>query len=565
MPIHRSALNDVDLDSVLCLLSLGARRYSTGALHSLAQWQRRSGRSIVFISLDRQEATNEHVLGHYKKDQKISSELVSSVDWPGPVTLISSREIFFSDLPLKELEIRIFERYRTELGFKKTVLQGVYRSLHPIFKRLSVKNQRDPFVDALAPYLLSEAALLTRLYEIGFRTEVGFHERGLIFDRLAEDGWGFPQLELLSVGEQGKMELVLDKVQVDIPNSRRSVGPISASVSGGQILAIVGPNGSGKSSLLRTIAGHVNHRAGSIFIANCNVGSKSPFDRKVSSVFQDSGLIQTLTTNGNISMGIGAAKLRGVKPLDARSLLEAFGLARISQTRADKISGGERQIVSVVRAMASGAACILLDEPTASLDAPRRRLLASILREFVAENSVACVLVSHDVEFVFSLADKILCLGADGSQRSFSDAGSLSNGGFGIVSSELLGAPNVFNITSESDGVRLDDWVKIAGLTPKPDAVGVRFPLKALTVTSIGGNAESWAPRSRRPFIVGTLLMRRFRPGTDQVILEPACISAAGVKIGRARMISMPEGATKSLPSMKVVIEIDEDQVVWLS
>lgn len=159
-------------------------------------------------------------------------------------------------------------------------------------------------------------------------------------------------------------------------------------------VALVGPSGSGKTTILSLLAGVEVPDSGSLeFTENGIVVPRPSFSWLV----QSSPLLTRRTVHENVLLG---ALSRG-KTLQASvvaSLLTKLGIESLSDTPVRKLSGGERQRVTIARALAAGDKLILADEPTASLDGPRRDAVTEIL--IAAANAGALVIIAthdHDV------------------------------------------------------------------------------------------------------------------------------------------------------------------------
>jgi len=189
-----------------------------------------------------------------------------------------------------------------------------------------------------------------------------------------------------------------------------------ASLSGfaGSVLVVVGDNGAGKSTLIKIISGVHRPDAGEIRIAGNPVVLRSAADARqagVATVFQDLALVEVLDVSTN--MFLGQFPRRGWfvdrKAMDAesRAFLDELKVTISSvKTEVGMLSGGQRQIIAVARAMRTGAQIVLLDEPTAALGVRETAHAVGLIRELRDRgNTVICV--SHDLNFVFDVADRV--------------------------------------------------------------------------------------------------------------------------------------------------------------
>jgi ABC-type Fe3+/spermidine/putrescine transport system ATPase subunit len=204
--------------------------------------------------------------------------------------------------------------------------------------------------------------------------------------------------------------LILDSI-------RKSWGDFSLDVSfsaqEGEFLCILGPSGAGKSSLLRIIAGLEAPEAGRLSIGGRDAGDLPPEKRGVGMVFQDLALFPHYSVGGNVAYGLRAAGLRGrALQIRVEEALADLGLAGFSRRRVESLSGGERQRVALARSLALRPGILLLDEPLSSLDRPLRRRLRLDVRACLKAAGILAILVTHDREEAFQMADRILIMRA---------------------------------------------------------------------------------------------------------------------------------------------------------
>jgi molybdate transport system ATP-binding protein len=185
----------------------------------------------------------------------------------------------------------------------------------------------------------------------------------------------------------------------------------------GEITAVIGPNASGKTTLLEAIAGLIPLESGVVelgdeVLENVDTGQRiAPQDRRVGYVFQDSLLFPHMSALENIAYGIRAGgRSKRDAQSDARAVLREAGLEEIARLKADELSGGRRQLVSLLRARARGPELLLLDEPTSSIDAVSRPVVRRELTEMIKSFDGVTLLVSHDPVEAMSLASRIFVL-----------------------------------------------------------------------------------------------------------------------------------------------------------
>jgi sulfate/thiosulfate transport system ATP-binding protein len=171
---------------------------------------------------------------------------------------------------------------------------------------------------------------------------------------------------------------------------------------------LLGPSGSGKSTLLRAIAGLVDIDDGSIALHGSDVTHVGARERGVGFVFQHYALFRHLTIADNIEF---ALRVRRMKAADRRArrkeLLKLVALEGMDERLPAQLSGGQQQRVAVARALAHKPQVLLLDEPFGALDAKIREELRWTIRRVQRELGITTVLVTHDQEEAFALADRI--------------------------------------------------------------------------------------------------------------------------------------------------------------
>src|SRR6476659_2803371 len=189
---------------------------------------------------------------------------------------------------------------------------------------------------------------------------------------------------------------------------------VDLSAYAGQVLAVVGDNGAGKSTLIKIISGVYRPDDGEILLSGEPAAFHVPADARragVATVFQDLALVEVLDVSTN--MFLGQFPRRGWfvsrKAMDAqsRAFLEEHKVTVASvRTEIGMLSGGQRQIVAIARAMRTGAGIVLLDEPTAALGVRETAHAARLIRE-LRDQGTTVICVSHDMNFVFGVADRV--------------------------------------------------------------------------------------------------------------------------------------------------------------
>lgn len=192
----------------------------------------------------------------------------------------------------------------------------------------------------------------------------------------------------------------------------------------GQIGVIVGPSGSGKSTLLNCVAGLQPFNGGSVDIAidggrtllqHSQTSHLTPSDRRrIGVAFQQSHLWSNMSVLANLvhpQVWLAGAS-RAVAEKRARMLLEMLRLEPHADARTSDLSGGQRQRVAILRALALKPDVLLLDEITASQDPANIRAIFDLIKNYSRETGATVLTISHDMEFVQKLADRIYMLQA---------------------------------------------------------------------------------------------------------------------------------------------------------
>lgn len=249
-----------------------------------------------------------------------------------------------------------------------------------------------------------------------------------------------------------------------------------------EVLALLGASGSGKSLTLKCIAGIEKPDKGKIILDGVTLFDSEqginlpPQKRKVGLMFQNYALFPHMTVLQNIETGLRQEKNAKKRKILAKNIAETFGLTPILDQYPREISGGEQQRVALARVLASKPSILLLDEPFSALDSHLRFRLEQEVRQTLRQFGKTVLLVSHDRDEVYRMADSIALLkngsiDTIGEKKSVFSAPKSRNGAI------LTGCKNISEIQWKDENTLFaSDW----GITlkaQKTDAayVGIRM------------------------------------------------------------------------------------------
>jgi len=190
---------------------------------------------------------------------------------------------------------------------------------------------------------------------------------------------------------------------------REAVRGVTFSLPHGAIGCLLGPSGCGKTSVLRCIAGFETPQAGRIALAGLEVSSPAasvpPEKRRIGMVFQEHALFPHLTAGRNIAFGLAGGKEKAQERV--RELAALTGIAELLDKYPHELSGGQQQRVALARALAPRPELLLLDEPFSNLDTALREHLSLEIRDIIKASGATAILVTHDQNEAFAMADEI--------------------------------------------------------------------------------------------------------------------------------------------------------------
>lgn len=186
---------------------------------------------------------------------------------------------------------------------------------------------------------------------------------------------------------------------------------ISTEVPGQGITAIFGLSGAGKTSLINAVSGLTRPNSGQIILNDrilfdCSRKIYLPAEkRRIGYVFQDARLFPHYSTRGNLQYG-----MRDSMKGQFNDIVELLGIGHLLKRFSSTLSGGEKQRVAIGRALLTGPELLLMDEPLASLDVPRKRELIPYLERLSKDVNIPILYVTHSMEEILRLAEQVIVL-----------------------------------------------------------------------------------------------------------------------------------------------------------
>ena len=199
---------------------------------------------------------------------------------------------------------------------------------------------------------------------------------------------------------------------------RRVLSEVSFSLQRGELLCLLGPNGSGKTTLLRTLLGLLPPQSGEVRLLDRPLSewSRKALARHIGYVPQAHAGLFAFTVLDIVLMGRAAHVGRFAAPSAkdraiAMQCLETLGIAALAECIYTQVSGGERQLVVLARALAQEPRVLLLDEPTAHLDLGNKGRVLELVRQ-QAEAGATVIFTTHEPDLVGTLADNVVLMRA---------------------------------------------------------------------------------------------------------------------------------------------------------
>ena len=220
-----------------------------------------------------------------------------------------------------------------------------------------------------------------------------------------------------SEGAPGEPVIVFDHVSRVYAAKKgagvKAVDDVSLAVNRGEVFGVIGFSGAGKSTLIRMINGLEKPTSGTVTVLGQQVSHLSeaklrPLRTRIGMVFQQFNLLTSRTVAGNIEFALDTAGWpRSKRRARVAELLEFVGLADKAKHYPEQLSGGQKQRVGIARALAAEPEILLADEATSALDPSTTHEVLSVLRRVNEELGVTIVAITHEMEVIRSIADRV--------------------------------------------------------------------------------------------------------------------------------------------------------------
>jgi len=201
-----------------------------------------------------------------------------------------------------------------------------------------------------------------------------------------------------------------------------AVDHVSLDIYPGEVVGLLGDNGAGKSTLIKMVSGAYKPDGGQILLDGQAVSFATPLEarrRGIETIYQDLALCENLDASANIFLGrermrhqLGILRVlhRSLMLRESRQVLDQLDI-RIPELRHPirQLSGGQRQAVSIARAVYWKARLMIMDEPTAALGVPEQLKVLELIRT-LRDQGVPVILISHNLQDVFAVADRAIVM-----------------------------------------------------------------------------------------------------------------------------------------------------------
>ncbi len=253
-----------------------------------------------------------------------------------------------------------------------------------------------------------------------------------------------------------------------------AVDHVSLDIYPGEVVGLLGDNGAGKSTLIKMISGVYKSDGGQIVLNGEAVSFSTPLEarrRGIETIYQDLALCENLDACANIFLGrekmrhqLGIFRVldRPYMLRESRQVLDQLDI-RIPELRNPirQLSGGQRQAVSIARAVYWNASLMIMDEPTAALGVPEQLKVLELIHT-LRERRVPVILISHNMQDVFAVADRVIVMrrGSKAGERKISETnenevvGLMVGAEYAQVIKQLHDAPEEIHLTTHDENAK---------------------------------------------------------------------------------------------------------------
>ncbi len=243
--------------------------------------------------------------------------------------------------------------------------------------------------------------------------------------------------------------------------NKKVLDGINLEIESGDISSIFGYSGEGKSTVLKIICGILKQDCGDIILSEKNINNLEPYERRTALVMDEPLLFSHMTVLENISFGLrlNSNKKRHIKKPDGNKkllnspieIMELLGITGLEKRYPSEISMGQAQRVSLARALIVNPDIILMDEPFSNLDIISKTKVRRLIKDINRELKISILLVTHDIEDVVNLSDKMFILN-DGKIQDSGHPKEVLKKPSSIDTAFLLGTENILGgVISEID------------------------------------------------------------------------------------------------------------------
>lgn len=212
-------------------------------------------------------------------------------------------------------------------------------------------------------------------------------------------------------------EILIQADELSVGYDKTLIENISFSIKSGEIMTLTGPNASGKSTILKTIAGYLKKKAGTVFIdgKDAELFSVREKSKKLAVLLTDRIKPEMMTCRDVVETGrypytgyFGI--LDGNDRKEVEKAIQMVDIGEFADRDFNEISDGQRQRVMLARAVCQNPEILILDEPTSYLDIHHKIFFLEILRRLADENGIAVVLSMHELELARIISDYAVCI-----------------------------------------------------------------------------------------------------------------------------------------------------------